>query len=613
MPQASPSKKLSKRKLLLIVASVAGLALLWLVYQLVGPSPPVLVSKETTYITEPLGRDGLPDYGAVMMEGMRAGVTPENNAAVLVWRALWPQGGGQHFQNAELLCREIGLRPMPQPGSGIQPPESQQFVEALEDWLRESGRLDHLAHDATGHYRAPPASARSSWAMSPTLEGIAANLASMTYMRPWSTDDLPPMAAWVRRHESQLDLLVEAASRSHYYSPPTNLLGDEDPMLFAASLTDVHNLRGAVRHLNSRAMHCLGEGDPEGAWRDLRASLGLGRHASSSPFLVSELVSIACVQMTLERTRDVLSRTESLSPDLAREIHAFLASYDPGWDIVKTIDQSERLACLDVVIGLSQRSEAAAQMMDLEDGFNPLNVVSVDWNVVLARMNDWYDRLAAAGRKPTMAARQAAVAKLQNDLAGISRPQPADVAGAVVGMGRRSKLVADVVAALTLPAISGVFQAEDRARADLELMRVASAIAVRRAESGAYPAKLGEVGPPLLSKTPIDTLTGKPFAYRRTGDGFLLYSLGPNGTDDGGSRIEGRWGEMLFEGRPTDRLPDPQDVETGPGLDPWVEKIPAGADDMAVRLPTLVEPWPWEAAADGRDGQDDSEGTVGSD
>ena len=31
-----------------------------------------------------------------------------------------------------------------------------------------------------------------------------------------------------------------------------------------------------------------------------------------------------------------------------------------------------------------------------------------------------------------------------------------------------------------------------------------------------------------------DPLNGKPYTYERTGDGFRLYSLGANGTDDGG-------------------------------------------------------------------------------
>jgi hypothetical protein len=37
-----------------------------------------------------------------------------------------------------------------------------------------------------------------------------------------------------------------------------------------------------------------------------------------------------------------------------------------------------------------------------------------------------------------------------------------------------------------------------------------------------------------LKKLPIDPFSDKPFAYKKTGDNFLLYSIGSNFTDDGG-------------------------------------------------------------------------------
>ncbi len=51
------------------------------------PSPPIIVGRDTTYITEPLTADGLPDYEAYLRDLGRKDVTPDNNAAVLVWQA----------------------------------------------------------------------------------------------------------------------------------------------------------------------------------------------------------------------------------------------------------------------------------------------------------------------------------------------------------------------------------------------------------------------------------------------------------------------------------------------------------------------------------------------
>src|SRR6266568_4980406 len=48
------------------------------------------ISKETTYVTGPVDKDGYIDYAAALNERLRQGVTPENNANVLIWQALGP-------------------------------------------------------------------------------------------------------------------------------------------------------------------------------------------------------------------------------------------------------------------------------------------------------------------------------------------------------------------------------------------------------------------------------------------------------------------------------------------------------------------------------------------
>src|SRR5262245_14343689 len=52
------------------------------------------VSKETTYVTEPLDKDGYIDYAAALNERLRQGVTPANNANVLLWKAIGPHPEG---------------------------------------------------------------------------------------------------------------------------------------------------------------------------------------------------------------------------------------------------------------------------------------------------------------------------------------------------------------------------------------------------------------------------------------------------------------------------------------------------------------------------------------
>jgi len=66
---------------------------------------------------------------------------------------------------------------------------------------------------------------------------------------------------------------------------------------------------------------------------------------------------------------------------------------------------------------------------------------------------------------------------------------------------------------------------------------VVAAITLRRYQlrHGSFPEQLAELTPDFLPAVPLDPMDGRPFRYRRNGDGsFLLYSIGFDGVDDGG-------------------------------------------------------------------------------
>ena len=67
-----------------------------------------------------------------------------------------------------------------------------------------------------------------------------------------------------------------------------------------------------------------------------------------------------------------------------------------------------------------------------------------------------------------------------------------------------------------------------------ELTKLAWALAAFRAERGSYPAGLEELKGEYVDEIPHDVFSGRPLIYERTTDGYLLYSVGMNGKDDGG-------------------------------------------------------------------------------
>lgn len=63
-----------------------------------------------------------------------------------------------------------------------------------------------------------------------------------------------------------------------------------------------------------------------------------------------------------------------------------------------------------------------------------------------------------------------------------------------------------------------------------------------------YPEDLAAIVPKYMAQLPNDVIDGQPLKYRRTDDvNYVLYSVGWNGTDDGGVS-----GQALFDDKQGD-------------------------------------------------------------
>lgn len=71
-----------------------------------------------------------------------------------------------------------------------------------------------------------------------------------------------------------------------------------------------------------------------------------------------------------------------------------------------------------------------------------------------------------------------------------------------------------------------------------ELTRLTFALAAYRVDHGAYPLHLADLKPKYVPEIPKDIFNDAEPHYRQDGNGFLLYSVGKNGKDDGGKGFE---------------------------------------------------------------------------
>jgi hypothetical protein len=72
----------------------------------------------------------------------------------------------------------------------------------------------------------------------------------------------------------------------------------------------------------------------------------------------------------------------------------------------------------------------------------------------------------------------------------------------------------------------------------LRLVLTELAIRGYQAKNGKPPGALAELVPAWLPAVPLDPFSNRPLVYRVTTNGFLLYSVGPDGKDDQGTPLK---------------------------------------------------------------------------
>jgi hypothetical protein len=106
----------------------------------------------------------------------------------------------------------------------------------------------------------------------------------------------------------------------------------------------------------------------------------------------------------------------------------------------------------------------------------------------------------------------------------------------------------DLFVSIIAPSLSRAIEVLGRAEARDQCACVAVAMTRFRLDHGTLPGKLDELVPKYLEAIPIDPFDGKGLRMAVKGDRWIIYSVGPDGVDDGGVEIGGKdqKGDVIF-------------------------------------------------------------------
>jgi hypothetical protein len=473
------------------------------------------VSEETTYVTGPLDKHGYVDYVTALNERLRKDITPETNANVLIWQALGPRPEGG-----------LGMPPEYFQWLGIEcPPQRGDYFVSWQNYLKE-----HSKGDGSG---APNA----------RLDRI-----NGAVRWPWTATEESELADWLRRNEKPLALVMEATRRPEFYNPLVPKRTDDwSPGLLQALMPTLQGCRDFAAAFAGRAMLQVTEGKVNEAWQDLLACHRLGRLMARGGTLVELLIGIA-IDLTASRADVAFLDHAKLDSNQVLLCLGDLRKLPPMPVVADKIDLGERFTLLDMMMLTAHHGPSIIKGMsenELTPGKGEASKVklitwSIDWDPALRNANSWYDRVAAGLRLTDRTARLQETAAITQELKDLKQKVASTgiLQKAVLGPRDRGEMTGNILIPLMLPACYNVQVAAERCEQGQRNLHLAFALAAFHGDHRGYPAELDELAPKYLEKVPDDLFSGKRLIYRRGDRGYLLYSVGTNGTDEDGRGYE---------------------------------------------------------------------------
>ncbi len=260
------------------------------------------------------------------------------------------------------------------------------------------------------------------------------------------------------------------------------------------------------------------DGRPDAALRTARGLLGSGRAIGDEPTLISMLVRIAIHAIavaSVERTLAQGSPSAEALAALQRELEV-----DEAENLLHAGYRGERGFSHAMMLALKSGQASSAGLI----GSGPAT-------------GTWRDRLEEKAGSLLAYSAHPRLLKMLTQCVEIAKLPPHEQKAPLDQLVSEVKqlTVSDYLVCLLMPAVSKVASAAWRDKAVLRCAIAAVAAERFRLARGRWPNDLQELTPTYLAAVALDPYDGKPLRFKRVADGLLIYSVGPDGKDDGGA------------------------------------------------------------------------------
>ena len=308
---------------------------------------------------------------------------------------------------------------------------------------------------------------------------------------------------------------------------------------FEAVLPHLGTMRNAATLFALSSAQRLSKGDTTGAWQDTLNGIRLGEQLRTEPFLISQLVRIAILEINFQTFWE--------------------GQVNHQWSAEQLTAFQETFQSIDLLAGMESAIRAERNMINhwftsvaqggtQTQGFDELNS-SLDYFPAFFFYSNQY--------------------QINRILTEIILPG-IDVSNHRLNVHQFKKMEEEIldlkssflpfrhaIALMMLPGLDKYALKVSQTQAALDQSAIVAALERYRLAKGSYPKKLAALRPKFIAKIPGDLFHEQGLVYRINEDNsFTLYSTGYNGTDDSG--------EFFIRG---------ESIDFAKGDWPWPQKV----------------------------------------
>lgn len=289
---------------------------------------------------------------------------------------------------------------------------------------------------------------------------------------------------------------------------------------YELTLSHYARMREAARLLVLDSSLLAANGKADQSLDALVAAYKTGPHAMSEPVLISALVGYAIIGISHYGLEESLSLTDP-SPAACRRAYDDLGRIDVNTPFRRAL-LGERASVFGVFEDIRAGRISIAELVSGgDDRFGGRRILSAVYPTLGRPLFNMDEASALDLWRRTIEA---------HDLPWSQSMESLD---AVVADTQRLPIYRSVLTRMVFPVFARADWSKRKAAAILAVDRAALAIKTFKSQTGRYPDTLAHVEA-LGWDLPDDPLGEKPLLYRRTAEGFTVWSVGPNMKDDGG-------------------------------------------------------------------------------